>query len=66
MNDNLEAIRKARGLTYYKLTKELNDRGLDISLGTVRNYCKMKTEPTHSQAIKIAEFFNKPVDYFYR
>lgn len=55
----LEALKNARGITFYKIA---NDLGFTKSLFS--DWKSGKSMPKTDKLIKLAEYFGVPVDYF--
>lgn len=52
-------------IDHYGLTKTQFAHKLNLSETTVENWCNSRSTPTYKQLIRIAEFFKKPLVFFY-
>ncbi len=65
VSDKLKKCREEKGLSVEDLTFELDKVGLRITRQTLYNWEAGDTTPDANQISVIANFFNKPLEYFF-
>lgn len=63
MSNRLRELRKAQGLTIEKLSKELKNKGTNISASAIQKYEQEKRKPKIEALEKLANYFGVSVDY---
>ena len=59
MYSKYAALRDAQGITDYRVAKDLS-----ITPSTLTDWKNGKSKPKVEKLMKIADYFNKPIDYF--
>ncbi len=65
LKNKLKDCREEKKFSVESLMVGLSELGMRVSCSTIRNWESGECEPTASNLQKIAQFFKKPISFFY-